>query len=528
VAQLRLIRSGLWRISVRDNGVVTGVERILQDGEYIVSKTDLKGRILYVNRPFIDISGFSESELLGASHNIVRHPDMPSEAFADLWRTLKSGKAWRAMVKNRCSNGDHYWVEANANPIWENGEIVGYMSLRVRPTRAQIDAAEAHYARFRRGEARGFTIREGRVVHTGPIGVIGRILRPNFAARVGVALAIAIVGTLLAAACEAGALKHFPQFSSQGIILALLSLAAASTSWSWWYIHRRILAPLSSITRECQVIASGNLQLKADIDMSNELGGLKHSVNTMAGNIASVVTDIRNASAALSSASTQVNATAQSISSATSQQAAGVEQTSATLEQMSASVMLNAENAKVTENIAGKVAGDSRESGSVVRDTEQAMNSIVRKISLIDDIAYQTNLLALNAAIEAARAGDQGKGFAVVAAEVRKLAERVQIAAQEISMLGSTSVEYAQRAGHLLNDMLPDITKTSDLVQEISSATAEQATGVHQVSAAMAQLSDAMQSNAAASEELAATADAMNDQSDQLHSLVGFFRLQGG
>src|SRR5512135_1034724 len=152
---------------MRVNMPITNVERHLEPGEYIVSKTDLKGQITYINRPFLRISGFTEEELLGKSHNIIRHPDMPPEAFADLWRTLKSGKPWRGMVKNRCKNGDHYWVEANANPIWDDGRVVGYMSLRTRPTREQVEQADKLYCGFRDGSAKGLAIREGQVVRTG-------------------------------------------------------------------------------------------------------------------------------------------------------------------------------------------------------------------------------------------------------------------------------------------------------------------------------------------------------------------------
>src|SRR4030066_2243975 len=152
---------------MRTNLPVTNIERSLKEGEFIVSKTNLKGQITYANRPFLEISGFSEEELIGAPHNIVRHPDMPPAAFNDLWKTLQSGKPWRGMVKNRCKNGDYYWVDASANPIWEDGRIAGYMSLRAKPSRGQIDEAERIYRLFREGRASGLTVKEGRVVRTG-------------------------------------------------------------------------------------------------------------------------------------------------------------------------------------------------------------------------------------------------------------------------------------------------------------------------------------------------------------------------
>jgi methyl-accepting chemotaxis protein len=196
------------------------------------------------------------------------------------------------------------------------------------------------------------------------------------------------------------------------------------------------------------------------------------------------------------------------------------------MEQMTASISQNTENAKVTDGMASKAAREAGEGGDAVGRTVEDMKSIASKIGIIDDIAYQTNLLALNAAIEAARAGDHGKGFAVVAAEVRKLAERSQVAAQEIGNLASSSVKQAERAGTLLTEMVPTIRKTSDLVQEIASASSEQTIGVSQINSAMGQLNQATQQNASASEELAATAEELGSQAEQLQQTMTFFRLE--
>ncbi len=186
---------------MRVNLPVTNVERHLKDGEYIVSKTDLKGRITYINRPFLEISGFTEEELMGTAHNIVRHPDMPPAAFQNLWDTLNAGRPWKGMVKNRCKNGDYYWVEANANPIRENGQVVGYMSLRSRPTRAQVEFAENIYRRMREGTLRGYTVLDGQVVRSGLRGWFDRLRQPSVKARlIGtmsvLALLIAAVGVI--------------------------------------------------------------------------------------------------------------------------------------------------------------------------------------------------------------------------------------------------------------------------------------------------------------------------------------------
>ena len=247
--------------------------------------------------------------------------------------------------------------------------------------------------------------------------------------------------------------------------------------------------------------------------------------NELIDTISGTIREVRSAAEQLTAASSQVTQTSQSLSQSASQQAASVEETTASLQEMSASVKGNADSAIVTDGIATKAAKEAMEGGAAVGQTVDAMKSIATKISIIDDIAYQTNLLALNAAIEAARAGEHGKGFAVVAAEVRKLAERSQVAAQAIGALATSSVSLAEKAGALLSGMVPSIQKTSELVQEIAAASGEQSDGVNQITGAMNHLSGATQQTASASEELSATAKEMSTQAEQLQELMSFFRL---
>ncbi|MDV3438494.1 methyl-accepting chemotaxis protein [Pseudomonas otitidis] len=271
-------------------------------------------------------------------------------------------------------------------------------------------------------------------------------------------------------------------------------------------------------------IAAGDLTTTVDTK-PGDTGSMLAAIKTMVEKLSQIIGEVRSNADALTSASEQISATAQSMSQGASEQAASVEETSASMEQMSASIAQNTENAKVTDGMASKAAREADEGGQAVRDTVSAMKTIADKISIVDDIAYQTNLLALNAAIEAARAGEHGKGFAVVAAEVRKLAERSQVAAQEISEVAKSSVSLAERAGTLLDQMVPSIAKTSDLVQEIAAASEEQTSGVGQINTAMNQLSEITQQSASSAEELAATAEEMSGQAEQLQQLMDFFKV---
>jgi len=272
--------------------------------------------------------------------------------------------------------------------------------------------------------------------------------------------------------------------------------------------------------------ASGDLTAEVAVE-ANDNTSLLFAIRKTQESLAHTIAEVRNTADSLVSSAQQVTMTAQSLSQSASEQAASVEQTSASIEQMTASISQNTENAKVTDGMASIASQKAQEGGVAVNETVAAMKQIADKIGIIDDIAYQTNLLALNAAIEAARAGEHGKGFAVVAAEVRKLAERSQIAAQEIGLVASSSVKLAEKAGLLLNEMVPSIQKTSDLVQEIAAASQEQSSGVGQINGAMGQLNKATQQNASASEELAATAEEMGGQVEQLHDLMGFFKIKG-
>jgi methyl-accepting chemotaxis protein len=317
--------------------------------------------------------------------------------------------------------------------------------------------------------------------------------------------------------------------AGRNLLLTILGIGLLVGFGTATWIIRGIMSQLGAeppvILEIAEKIASGDLESELEHGKGKVVGVLAAMI-TMRNKLVSVITEVNVSSVALSAASQQVSGTAQSLSQGASEQAASVEQTSASVEEMGSSINQNSENARVTDGIATESSNSAKEGGKSVSATVQAMKDIAGKITIIEDIAYQTNMLALNAAIEAARAGEHGKGFAVVAAEVRKLAERSQVAASEISQLTGDSVKVAEEAGGLLEKMVPDIARTAELVQEITAASEEQASGVGQITSAMQQLDQVTQQNAAGSEELAATAEEMRGQSQSLIEMISFFKLQ--
>ncbi|MFZ2405467.1 MAG: methyl-accepting chemotaxis protein [Methylobacter sp.] len=854
------------------NQPVTQNEVHFSEHDKLVSTTNLKGIITSVSPAFVDISGFTEQELVGQSHNVVRHPDMPPQAFESLWSTVKSGHSWNGRVKNRCKNGDYYWVDAHVSPIFNDGQIVGYRSLRFKPSRAQVDEAGKLYADlnagrignpFKQGKIKTFLSRIklwqklmvlallavtmfivpswllvsraneeiafsaheklgveyereiiklvqlvqqhrglSNMVLSGDVGSTGKWeakrnevndqIKTVDAVNAGLSelgltehwravrndwerLAAAVAGqdakTSLAEhtafleeififnrklsdvsnlaldpeidtyymimigvnqlpemtellgqlrAKGAGILAQKTITPEDKVTLQYLTTAlsksqmlidesaakvsgastalhadmsemtdgtnkiirlveekiiqpanlefsgkdyfdavtaainqrfAASESFNnaleaaldariqrintlknsvlavvlslfavflvlSWFIGSSILRPVSAIigamgklgrgempTRDesdygfefnqleesmnlvvlavqaliaDSVILSksaieGELSIRADAgkhlgdyrkivegfnatldsivvplneavevlnrveqgdltrpitgDYQGQLKDFKDTVNNTIDKLAQTISEVIGTAGQLGNASEQVSATAQSLAQTSSEQAANVEETGASIEQMSASIKQNTVNANVTDGIAIQASNEAVQGGEAVKQTASAMKSIAGKIGIIDEIAYQTNLLALNAAIEAARAGNHGKGFAVVAAEVRKLAERCQIAAQEIGELAGSSVDMAESAGKMLDTIVPSIKKTSGLVRDIATASEEQSAGVGQINTAMGQLNRITQQNASSAEELAATSEQMSEQASQLQELMAFFTV---
>ena len=515
---------------MRNNQPVTQRDYQFPDSVTLMSTTDTQSHIAYANEAFVEVSGYERDEILGQAHNMVRHPDMPVEAFADMWASLKAGESWTALVKNRRKNGDHYWVRANATTINRNGQVTGYISVRTKPEASEVAAAEALYQRFRQGAANGLAFHKGLIVRTGVLGWTSmfQVMPVRWRVRLGFALTALLS---LGAAAVAGVTGAPLALLGAGMVLA----AMAGTI----VVEAQVSAPLKTLLEQAQTVASGQAGRNIQLNRVDEIGMLLRAITQSGLNLRALVDDVGARAHVVDSGSAEIAKGNYDLSARTESQANALEESAASMEQFSSTVKQNADNARQGNVLAQNASAVAVKGGEVVAqvvNTMKGINEASKKISdiisVIDGIAFQTNILALNAAVEAARAGEQGRGFAVVASEVRSLAGRSADAAKEIKTLINDSVQRVEQgtalvdqAGTTMTEVVSSIRRVTDIMGEISAASTEQSQGVAQVGEAVTNMDQATQQNAALVEEMAAAAASLRSQAQELVGTVAVFQL---
>ncbi|MGV8899973.1 MAG: methyl-accepting chemotaxis protein [Burkholderiaceae bacterium] len=534
------VRSNLlWKNTVRLNTPVSNIEYELSDTETIVSTTNLKGIITYANPYFIQVSGFSEAELIGAPQNILRHPDMPVEAFADFWATIKDHQSWTGMVKNRCKNGDFYWVLANVTPVFEDGCPVGYMSVRTKPSRAQVSEATMLYQKIKNGNPDRIALKNGISIRTGALARLAAFKNISIEKRIGwnlsflifVLVALMVANVFLDGAVQGGGRVWLNALSVTAIVSAL---------YFWYSLYDAMITPLKQILKISKIMAGGDLTQKISrTSRKDDIGQLLGALRQLNVNLHSIVGDVRSNSEQISVATREIAAGNMDLSGRTESQASALEETASSMEELASTVQQNTDNALHANEMADSASVVAGQGGAVVSrvvatmaEISGASKKIVDIISIIEGIAFQTNILALNAAVEAARAGEQGRGFAVVATEVRSLAQRSATAAKEIKQLIDASVEkieagtvLAEHAGTTMQKIIESVQGVSIIMSEISAASREQSSGIAQVNIAVTQMDEVTQQNAALVEQAAAAAASLQDQTVNLVQALTVFKL---
>ncbi|NYH20154.1 methyl-accepting chemotaxis protein [Paraburkholderia bryophila] len=523
---------------MRENLPITDEEYVLSELDVIITRTDLTGNIVYANEAFLRSSGYPHAEVIGKPQNIVRHPDMPEEAYRDLWETIGGDRPWTGVVKNRRKQGGYYWVLANVTPVFEKGEKVGYMSVRTKPSDEQIARADHLYERLNSPSGHKLRLSGGTVIRTGLAGVADRLLRLPVNLRVWATMAMLIAVILLQTLVASGWV--LPQVPPLWQALGLAGVGTGLALACGVYLTRNLLMPLQALNAGALSVLNGHIQQRFPERGDAQTRMLGRMLNQMNAKLVGVLIDAKISIDAIRDKTHEFARGNNDLATRTDEQASAIDQTTASLAEITETAEQNALGAerantsgRQTAETAEVAAGEVQKTVAVMERVREHSRKISDITSVIDAIAFQTNIIALNASVEAARAGQYGRGFAVVASEVRSLAQRAAGAAKEIKTLIETSLhtvttasQTAARAGETMNTVEQTVTQLTRTLYDIALASRGQSVQIAQINEAVGQVAGLTQRNAALVEQSAVASTDLQQQTQSLESAMSIFHLR--